>query len=122
MKKIFSTLLACVLAVGCIFSLASCVLAVGPITMISGAYEADIAIAEVEYEFSPLGKVVLTVDPILGDDKVYEGKYKVEDGEITLTFEDDDAAIYEGTFDFSEGEEDGKQYIKMGIVKYTLED
>lgn len=122
MKKIFSILLATVLAVGCIFSLASCVLAVGPVTVISGSYEADIAIAEVEYEFNPLGKVVLTVDPILGDDKVYEGKYKVEDGKITLTFEDDDADIYEGTFDFSEGEEDGEKYIKMGIVKYTLED
>ena len=122
MKKIFSTLLSCILVIGCVFSLASCVLAVGPLTMISGTYEADLAIAEVEYEFAPFGGVTLTVDPILGDDSIYEGKYKVEDGEITLTFEDDDADMYEGTFEFSEGEEDGVKYIKMGIVKYTLAD
>ena len=124
MKKLVSTLIVCVLLVGCVFSLAGCVLSVGPMAFISGTYEADILVAEVSYEFSPFGKVVLTVEPIIGDDIVYEGKYKVntDTNEINLTFENDKAEEYAGTFDFSVGEEDGEKYIKMGIVKYTLED
>ena len=124
MKKLLSTLIVCVLLVGCVFSLAGCVLSLGPMTFISGTYEVDLAVTEVSYEFSPIGKVVLTVDPIIGDDIVSEGKYKVntDTNEITLTFENDKAEEYSGTFAFSSGEEDGVEYIKIGIVKYTLDD
>ena len=43
-------------------------------------------------------------------------------GEITFTFESDDADTYEGTSDFSSGEEDGVEYIKIGLLKYTKAD
>jgi hypothetical protein len=57
-----------------------------------------------------LGSVTKTVD----------GKYKVDDGKITLTFdnEDDDVKSYNGTFDFEEGED----YIKIGLITYTKAD
>ena len=46
-----------------------------------------------------------------------EGKYEIKDGKITLPFagDDKDAEALEGTFDFEEGED----YIKIGLVKYT---
>ena len=88
---------------------------------LSGTYEANLLVAEVSYDFSG-SKVTVTVDPILGDDTVLEGKYEIDEdaGEIKFTFEDesDDAKTYGGTHDFSEGEEDGKAYIKLDGVKY----
>ena len=49
-----------------------------------------------------------------------EGKYKIKDDQITITFENDDkeAKTLNGTFDFEKG--DG--YIKIGEVKYTKVD
>lgn len=122
MKKIFSSLLACVLLVGCVLTLASCVLSVGPITVISGDYEIDLAAVEYKMTFSPLGKVTVVADPIIGNSTTYEGKYKVnsETQEITLTFEDDaPLAFPNGTSGFSYGEENGVEYIKIGLVKLT---
>ena len=124
MKKILSSLLACMLVIACILSLASCVLSAGPITMISGKYEGNLLVAECTYEFSPFGGVTLTVDPIIGNSATYEGKYKVNSDtkEITLTFDDDDADIYEGTSDFSYGDDEGVEYIEIGLVRYTAVD
>ena len=124
MKKVLSTLLVCVLLAGCVFSLAGCVFSLGPMTMISGKYEGTALVADLTYEFSPFGGVTLTVDPIIGNSSTYEGKYKVnnETMEITFTFESDDADTYEGTSDFSSGEEDGVEYIKIGLLKYTKAD
>ena len=121
MKKILSATLSTLLIIGCILSLASCVLSVGPMTLISGKYKGNILVADATYEFSPLGSVTLTVDPILGTSSTYEGKYKVNEDteEITFTFDSEDADAYEGTFDFTEGEESGVKYVKIGLVKYT---
>ena len=122
MKRICSSILACVLLVACVFSLASCVLAVGPMTFISGKYETNAVLAGYELEFSPFGKVTVEEDPIMGKNQTYTGKYKVnsETKEITLTFEDSTPLIFDnGTTDFSYGTEDGVDYIKIGIVKFT---
>ena len=92
---------------------------------LSGTYEANLLVAEVAYDFSG-SKVTVTVDPILGDDAVLEGKYEIDEeaGEIKFTFESDsdEAKTYGGTHSFSEGEEDGKAYIKLDGVKYEKVD
>ena len=117
MKRIISTLLVCVLLVGCVFSLAACG------KKVSGKYQDALKVTTYEFKGS---KVTLTIDNIIGDDTVLEGKYEineVEDDkyEITITFEsdDDDADKYSGTVSFSDGEENGKKYIKIAGVKYT---
>ena len=115
MKRIISTILVCVLLLGCVMSLASCG------KMFSGKYQADIAVAKLTYDFAIGGKVTLTVDPLIGDTDTYEGKYEINDetDEITFVFESEDAKSYNGTQDFTKGEEDGVKYIKIGGVKYT---
>ena len=117
MKRIISAILVCVLLVGAMFTLASC----GNFLM--GKYELDIGLAEVEYEFALINKVTVTVEPIIGDDYVIEGTYKIgenEDGEtvITLTFEKDSDEVKSGTFSFSQSDD----YIKIGGVKYEKAD
>ena len=114
MKKIISTILALVLLVGSLMTLTSCG------KMLFGKYEANLVFAEVTYEFGLFGKVTCTVDPVIGDEIVYEGKYEFNDAgdKITITFENDDADDYEGEYSFSSGEEDGEEYIKLGLVKY----
>ena len=88
---------------------------------LSGTYEANLLVAEVSYKFSG-SKVTVTVDPIIGDDQVLEGKYEIDEdaGVITITIEGEgeDAKTYGGTHNFSEGEEDGKAYIKLDGIKY----
>lgn len=126
MKKITTLFLVCVLLVGCVFTLASCVFSAGPITIISGEYEADLALAEYELSFSPLGKVTVVEDSLIGE-KTYEGKYKVnsETKEITLTWEGDgpsELVLPNGTSSFGYGEKDGVEYIEIKSIKYTLAD
>ena len=114
MKKIVSAILAVAILLGSILMLSSCG------KMILGKYEANLVWAEVTYEFGLFGKVTCTVDPVIGDEIVYEGKYEFNDAgdKITITFEKDDADDYEGEYSFSSGEEDGEEYIKLGLVKY----
>ena len=123
MKKIISTILVCVLLIGTMFTLASC----SNILVGEYSYEAEVLGVDLEertYEFGFLGNVTLTVDPPIGEDKVYEGKYKLNDAgdEITLTFENEEAEEYSGTFKFAKGEEKGVKYVKIGIFKYELQD
>lgn len=116
MKKIISTILACVLLVGSLFALTSCG------KSITGKYEANLVAAEVTYEFGMFGKVTCTIDPILGDETVVEGKYEFNDAgdKITITFEgdSDDAKEYAGEYNFSSGVEDGQEYIKLDLFKF----
>ena len=114
MKRIVSTILLCLLLAGSVLSLASCD------KILVGKYEADLAVAEVTYEFGLFGKVTCTTDPFIGDDEVKEGKYKISDDgkEITITFDGEDPA----TYDFATGEENGVKYVKIGLIKYELED
>lgn len=113
MKRIISTILVCVLLLGCVMSLASCG------KMFSGKYQADIILSKNTYDFKMGGKVILTVDPVMGDTKTYEGKYNINDdtNEITFVFEGNEDLS--GTVDFTKGEEDGVKYVKIGGVKYT---
>ena len=87
---------------------------------LSGTYEANLIAAEVSYKFSG-SKVTVTIDPIIGDDTVLEGKYEIEDDKITFTWEGenaDKAEDYSGTLSFAEGED----YITIGGVKYNKAD
>lgn len=122
MKKLLSTILVCVLLLGCVFTLAGCVVSAGPVTMISGKYEADALIAGATYEFGAFGKVTVTAK-VLGLSTSFEGTYKVDTKEdphmITFTFEDSDAKEYSGSFSFSSGEENGVKYVKIAGVKYN---
>ncbi len=113
MKKIVSSLLACILLIGCIFTLASCS------KSLVGTYEADLGVSEITYKFGAFGKVTRTVDPLVGDNTVTEGTYKFNDAgdEITLTFGEESK-----TYDFSSGTEDGDDYIKLDLIKYEKED
>ena len=121
MKRIISTLLVCVLLLGCVFSFASC----GKV--LSGKYELDAVLASNSYEFSGLNKVVITYE-VLSVETTLEGTYKIADNdegetEITFTFEnEEEAKDYAGTFSFAQGEEDGVKYIKIGGVKYKKVD
>lgn len=112
MKKIVSTILVCVLLVSTLFTLVSCG------KTLSGEYK-DVLTGNVTYEFGMFGKVTKTVDNIIGEDTVTEGKYEFNDAgdQIILTFNDKSE-----THDFSSGEEDGQKYIKLGIFKYEKVD
>lgn len=118
MKKLISTMLVCVLLMGCMLALTSC----GNTLM--GEYEADMILYEANYEFKLGGKVVLTIDPVAGEDLVFEGEYSLNKDatEITFVFENEDAKDYTGTRSFAQGKENGVKYIKMNGVKYTKED
>ena len=120
MKKIISVMLACMLLVACICTLASCG------KTLSGEYEANLIAAEVTYSFKSSGKLVVEVDPIIGNDVILEGTYAFNDDgdEITISINsnDEDADKYSGTFSFSEGVEDGEAYIKLSGIKYSKVD
>ena len=119
MKKIISTVLVCVLLLGCVMSLASCS------KMLSGKYQFEMTESNViTYEFS-LNKVTKTVTSgAFGftKDTVTEGTYKITEtgnSEYSITFTwDVDGSEEIETFDFSQGEEDGVKYIKLGGFKY----
>ncbi len=112
MKKIISTILVCVLLIGTLFTLASCG------KSISGEYK-DALTGNVTYEFGMFGKFTKTVDNIIGDDTVTEGKYEINDDgdKITFTFDDESE-----THSFATGEENGVEYIKIGLFKYEKAD
>ncbi len=124
MKKIVSMLLACILLVGTMLSLASCG------NNLSGKYEGEINIMvasyNVSYEFKGSNvKVTRTVSSMFSDDEsfVINGKYEIaenEDGklEITFEYETEDDVINGGTFPFEKG--DG--YIKISGIKYEKAD
>ena len=120
MKKIISVFVACLLLIGCACTLASCG------KTLSGEYEADLLLVEVNYSFKSSGKVTVTLDFPLVDDVVVEGTYKFNDeGDqitITLDSENEDAEKYAGTMTFAEGVEDGDAYIKLNGVKYEKAD
>ena len=119
MKKIISTILVCVLTFGIVFTLSSC-------NMVMGTYEGG----NIELKFG-LGKVTITetnTGIITGKvtEKVYECKYKIEDGKdgktITFTYEEgaDQHYYLKDTLTFAEGEEEGVKYIQIGTFgKFT---
>ena len=117
MKKIISTVLVCVLLLGCVLTLASCS------KMLMGTYEMKITDGnKTTLEFTPF-KVTSTVT-VLGESKSTEGKYKIAENdegklEITFTWEGEEDVE---TLSFSQGEEDGKKYIRIGLITYYKAD
>ena len=126
MKKIISTILVCVLLLGCVMSFTSCS------KMLFGKYEAEVdavvAGGKVVYEFTPFGYTKTTTTEVLGfaKDSVEEGKYKItenEDGDLTIAFTYEvDGKEETESYSFSQGEEDGVKYVKLGLIKYTKVD
>ena len=116
MKKIISTVLVCVLLLGCVLSLASCS------KMLMGKYE--VALTDdnkTTYEFTPLKVTRTTSMGALGFSKTEttEGKYKIAEndkGELEISFTWEGSEDVE-TYSFSRGEEDGVEYIKLGLIK-----
>lgn len=112
MKKIVSTLLVCVLLLGCTLALVSCG---GP----SGTYK-DALTGLTTYEFSG-SDVTITLGnwSITGEFEVAED----DEGKQTITFtfgEDQDGAkSYSGEHTYAEGEENGQEYIKIDGLKYN---
>lgn len=113
MKKIISAVLVCVLLACTLFALASCG------KTLSGEYQDALKLTTLKFSGS---NVTITVDNVIGDDTVLEGKYAITEDEenegkyiITFTFDDEeDADDWDTPMSFSEGEEDGKKYIKLG--------
>ena len=119
MKRIVSLVLACVLLLGCVFSLASCA------TMLMGTYTNETL--KTTYEFSG-NKVTKKTPSLLGGTTVYEGTYEIKEdaeneGKYTITFtwgEDADKEEDGGVaLPFSQGEKDGTKYIEILGIKYT---
>ena len=121
MKKIISLALVCVLLVGTMFTLASCG------TMLFGKYELVISDSNrVAYEFSFNKVTKTTTYGALGFEKteVTEGKYEiteVEEGKYQITFTWDGETEPETT-NFTQGEENGKKYVRIGILTYEKVD
>ncbi len=107
--KVMAVMLILVMAVAC---LASCG------KKLSGEYKEAIT-GNIVYKFSG-SKYTQTIDNIIGDDTVIEGKYEIDEeaGKITFTYEVD-GEEKSSTENFAEGEENGVKYIKIGILKYN---
>ena len=86
---------------------------------LSGKYSAEVLGSGATYEFKG-SKVTITVKLLGASILEAEGTYKIADDKITFTFEsdDEDAAEYNGTFDFEEKEDS----IKIGIFEYKKVD
>ena len=83
---------------------------------LSGTYSAEVLGTGATYEFKG-SKVTVTAKALGVVAFEAEGTYKIDGDQITFTFEGDekDAKEYNGTFTFEEGDD----YIKIGLVKYT---
>lgn len=94
---------------------------------LSGTYSVALDGIESGVTMTFKGSKIITTKKLLGN-VVYtaEGKYEIKNGNITITYEGDkadDAKDYAGTFTFAEGKnDDGKEYIKIGLVTYTKAD
>lgn len=114
MKKIVSSILVCVMLLGCVFALASC----GKI--LNGSYSDELT-GLTTYTFEG-NKVTITAGA--GNfSKTFEGTYEIKTNDkeeeiIAFTFEGNDADKYTGEFAFVEGTEGDEQYIKIGMFKY----
>ncbi len=119
MKKIISTVLVCVLLVSSVFALASC-------GALSGTYEYTEEIIGVSttttLEFS--GDKVKISTKAGATTSEYEAKYEIigegEGRKIVFTYEDGahKHLTLQGERSFADGEQNGKKYIKIGIVEY----
>ena len=124
MKKTFLKIVALVLV-----AVVACAALVSCAKTVSGSYKGEINVGiaayEVVYEFKG-SKVEVTrqLTSMFGnaDPVVVEGEYEITekaDGDLQITFtyptDNKDEVIKGGTFDFEEGDD----YIKIGVAKYT---
>ena len=107
MKRIVSALLVCTLLLACVFTLASCGKTLSG-TYSSGVGDTSIIGGGTSYTFNGKNVKIAVTGGAFGFEKTveYEGTYSIEDGKITFTFDsgDKDAASYNGSFDFEEGD------------------
>ena len=118
MKKIIPVIV-CILIVACAF------LILAQDSKLSGTYEVEGLGVSSTYTFKG-NKVTITAEAF-GIQRSFEGKYKITESDkeltvIVLTFEDSDAEKYSGEFAFAEGEENGREYIRIGGVRYNKVD
>jgi hypothetical protein len=113
MKKSALKLVALILVLVCVGTVfASCG------KTLSGTYSASaLGLAGTSYEFKG-SKVTISVS-LLGSVTEFEGKYSIDDGKITFTFEDEDAEEYSGTQTFEELDNGD---IKIGVITYEKKD
>ncbi len=108
MKKIISTLLVCVLLIGCVMTFASCNLLGG--FLLEGEYYCEDN--GVTYEFDDK-----KYEKELGPVTVHEGTFEVKDGEISFTYSLVGGLSNTETLSFERGmgwiEIDGKRYEKV---------
>ena len=116
MKKIISLALVCLMLTCTMLTLVSCGL--------SGTYKCGTT----SVTFSGK-KVTIVEDRILLDPLTYEAEYTITDngdGSKTITFVYADGAdqhfTLKGEKSFAQGEENGKKYIRIGILTYDKVD
>lgn len=113
MKKIISTMLVCVLLLGCVFTLASC-------SRLSGTYSNVEDGTGTTYEFD--GDQLVMKTYLLGVKTAeVEGTYEIKDDEIIITWETVGGKEVEARFEFERGFDDGKAYIEINDDKYIKE-
>jgi len=83
---------------------------------LSGKYSAEVLESGVSYSFSG-SKVTITLKALGNIIHTVEGKYEINEDQITFSFPsgEENAEDYVGTKSFAEGED----YIKIGGITYT---
>lgn len=113
MKRIISTILVCVLLLGCVLTLASCG------KRLSGTYAGKLEVAgqsaEMSFTFKGNKVTMETKGTVLGitTSTSLEGTYEIEDDKITITYEEDGKSVTD-TMTF----EKGKDFIKLDGIQF----
>ena len=119
MKKIISTILVCVLLIGCMFTFVSCM------NTVSGTYEGKIEVGGASYSitYTFKGKNVTAVSKLsVGLDVTKEatGPYEITENEdgtksIAFDFAEETLIFKDSTVSFAKGED----FIELAGLKYT---
>ncbi len=116
MKKIVSSILVCVMLIGCVFALASCD------KTLNGEYVNETTIMGITttttYEFEGKNVTIKVKSSLASITIEHEGEYVIEDDTITFTFGDEDANKYSGDVSFNEGSDNEGAYIELGGTKF----
>ena len=115
MKKALSSILVCVMLLGCVFALASCS------NRLYGTYEAEIFGQAVSYEFE--GDTVKTTLK----STTYSGEYSIEDDKIVITYDDEgintllDMLGLAGEMSFNQGSDNDGNFIELNGIRFDKE-
>lgn len=116
MKKLLSLVLALALLCGCMFTLASCG------GGLSGKYTDELGLTSYEFKGKNFTCTVAVGNLTYSASGTYEITEEDDKSYITFTYTDgDEKAKKDGgvKLAFTKGEEDGKNYIKLGLFKYV---